>query len=238
MAAPDAIGLIIEKGLEGLNRYYSVYRGVVLSNDDPDKANGLLLWLPEVLGGIKAWAYPKNQYGSKGCGIKPLTPQVNDIVYVTFEYGDASKPLWEYHGWAKGEAPTPLNDPLIGGVITPNGNRVLYNEQDNTLDIYFNGQIYIHGKQEVVVSSDSIVTVKGNTGVVINGGDNDGMVNIQQLTQKLNQLVQEINGLKAELAAHTHTGNIGTPTSPPIAPLSQTFSPFVAEDYEDTKALH
>lgn len=234
----DTLGLIIEKGLEGINRYYSVYRATVLSTDDPDNANGLLVWMPEVLGGIKGWAYPRHQYGSQGCGIKGLTPQEGDIVYVSFEYGDASKPLWEYHGWARGEAPFPLNNPLVGGIITPNGNRILYNEEDNTLDVYFNGQVFIHGKGETVVTSDSSVTIKGASGVVINDGANGGQVNVQQLTQKLNQLVQEIEQLKAQLNLHTHTGNAGAPTSPPITPLTQTLTPFVAEDYEDEKALH
>ncbi len=32
-------------------------------------------------------------------GFKYLAPKVGDIVFVTFEFGDPTKPLWEYHGW-------------------------------------------------------------------------------------------------------------------------------------------
>lgn len=234
----DAIGFFIERGLEGINRFYSIYRAVVIDNRDPNKLNRLKVYVPEVLGGLKAWAIPRNQYGGLGHGIKPLTPQVGDYVYVTFEYGDASKPLWEYHGWAQGESPVPLNNPLVGGIITPKGNRILYNEEDDTLDVYFKGQVFIHGVSEVVLSSDSSVNLRGESGVVLNEGDNGGIINIEELTAKLNQLVQEIEQLKTQINAHTHTGNSGVPTSPPLTPITQIFSQFTSSDYEDTKSLH
>lgn len=236
--ATDVMGVIIEKGLEGLNRFYSIYRAVVVDNEDPDKANGLKVYIPEVLGGLITWAIAKHQYGGEGYGIKQLTPQVGDYVYITFELGDASQPCWEYHGWAAGEAPAPLNNPNVGGIITPKGNRILYDEDENTLDIYFKGQVLVHADAEVVVSSGSVVTLNGKDGVVINGGDNGGEIIIDKLTAKLNQLVGEIESLKAQLNAHTHTGNAGAPTSPPLTPLTQPISTFNSLDYEDTKTLH
>lgn len=235
---PDAIGLFIEKGLEGINRFYSIYRATVIDTNDPDKANGLKVWVPEVLGGIQVWAYPRGQYGSDQCGIKPLTPQEGDTVYVTFEYGDASKPLWEPHGWARGEAPYPLNEPFVGGFITPKGNRILYREDEESLEITFNGQIFLSGGGEVIISSSKAIQIKGDSGVIINEGDNEGLVNITELTQKLNQLVQELETIKTQINTHVHTGNMGNPTTPPVTPISQTISPFNASDYEDIKALH
>lgn len=234
----NATDIIIEKGLEGLNRFYSIYRAVVIDNQDPDKANNLKVWIPEVLGGLQAWAIPRNQQGGEGNGFKSLTPDIGDYVYVTFEYGDASKPLWEYHGWAKGESPFPLNDPNYFGFITPKGNRIIVNEEDGTLDVSFKGQIFVRSASEVIISGGTLVNINGEDGVVVNGGENGGVINIDPLTQKLNQLVQEIETIKAQINTHTHTGNSGTPTSPPITPISQTISQFSAEDYEDTKHLH
>lgn len=75
--------------------------------------------------------------------------------------------------------------------------------------------------------------------IELNGGENGGMVNIKELTQKLNALVQAFN-------AHTHTvtgSGTMTPTgaiavaanATPVANPAQTFN---TRDYEDTKITH
>ena len=79
---------------------------------------------------------------------------------------------------------------------------------------------------DIDTSGDITVNCRGN--IVINGGSNDGLVKINELTQKLNQLVQQFN-------AHTHTvpnGSSSAPT-PPIA-----FPYFSKTQYEDTKVKH
>ena len=63
--------------------------------------------------------------------------------------------------------------------------------------------------------------------ITINGGKLGGMVNIGDLTSKINELVQSFNN-------HTHTGNMGSPTSTPMA-QAKTFN---KSDYEDTKIKH
>ena len=76
--------LITEDGLEGLGRYYSVYRGIVVDNDDQEKhMNRIKVCCPEVMNGIISWAYPKGQHGSINNGFKFLAPKVGDIVFVT-----------------------------------------------------------------------------------------------------------------------------------------------------------
>ena len=90
--------LLTEEGIEGLGRYYSVYRGIVVDNNDTEKhMNRIKVCCPEVMGGIITWAYAKGQHGSINNGFKYLAPKVGDIVFVTFEFGDPTKPLWEYH---------------------------------------------------------------------------------------------------------------------------------------------
>ena len=70
--------LITEEGLEGLGRYYSVYRGIVVDNDDQEKhMNRIKVCCPEVMSGIISWAYPKSQHGSINNGFKFLAPKTN-----------------------------------------------------------------------------------------------------------------------------------------------------------------
>lgn len=230
---------IVERGLEGLNRFYGIYRGLVMENKDPLGLNRLYIWIPEVMGGITRWALPRGQQGGAQYGFKKLAPQVQEIVYVTFEYGDASKPLWEPHGWSTQEVPGKLKEPDAGGFVTPNGNMCLFDEKDNTLHLYFKGSIYIHSGSSVVLSSDSILSLKSEKGVVLNGGKNGGIINSEDLTAKLNQLITELETVKTQINTHTHNCTApGSPSGPPIIPISQIFSQFISLDYEDEKALH
>lgn len=87
--------------------------------------------------------------------------------------------------------------------------------------------------QLVVLQIDHVESIKITGSISISGdiaineGKLGGLVNIEDLTNKLNTLVQSFN-------AHTHTGNIGSPTSPPVK-QAQTFN---KSDYEDTKIKH
>lgn len=71
-----------------------------------------------------------------------------------------------------------------------------------------------------------VLAVDHAESVVINGGKLGGLVNVEQLTQKINELVQAFN-------AHTHQGFHG-PTGPPL----KTAQPLNRSDYEDTKIKH
>lgn len=73
--------------------------------------------------------------------------------------------------------------------------------------------------------------------VIINGGNNDGLVNIVDLTTKLNQLISEIKTLKQDYVSHTHPTPSG-PSSAPTVPFTGTFSNFNKTDYEDINVTH
>lgn len=234
----DPLEFISHNGTEPLNRFYSVYRGLVRNNQDPHKNNALLVYIPEVLGGITVWAYPRGQQGGPGYGLKGFTPSAGEVVYITFEDGDASMPLWEYHGWAKGEAAYPLNEPGYAGIVTPGGNMIILNEKENELQVMFKGKIIISGGKEVVVKSNSNIVLEGES-IVMNQGENQGLVKIKELTEKLNQTLRELEQLKLEINTHTHTSTApGTPTSPPTVPMNTSFTPFNMFDYMDEKTLH
>lgn len=81
-----------------------------------------------------------------------------------------------------------------------------------------------------VLAVDKIesIVIRQAKSIVINGGTLGGLVNIEQLTDKLNELVRLVN-------SHTHvSGSKGTPTTPP----AQQASSFTASDYEDSKIKH
>lgn len=238
---------IVQGGVEALGRFYSLYRAIVVQNDDPLAQNRLKVAIPGIQGGTILWALARNQHGSEQTGFKYLAPAIGDIVYVSFEHGDPSKPLWEYHSWSTGQMPKFMDSPQICGFVTPNGIRVLFDDSDGHLDLYLPGEADVYAKKDITLVSDGNVqiTSNGDGRVILNVGSNGGMVNIRELTDKLNKLADEVDKLRSKYNSHTHTvavtvggvagtGTAAATTSIIASPISQ----FNKDDYEDTKCTH
>lgn len=80
--------------------------------------------------------------------------------------------------------------------------------------------------QLVVIAFDKVDSIKATGTITINGGKLGGMININDLTAKLNELVQKYN-------SHTHT----TPHGVSGVPISSAAN-FNVSDYEDNKIKH
>jgi Type VI secretion system/phage-baseplate injector OB domain len=71
-------------------RYYGIYRGVVVNNNDPLGHRRLKLTIPQVLGSqVTDWCW-----GVDGAATKVSPPVVGQGVLVSFEGGDPSFPIW------------------------------------------------------------------------------------------------------------------------------------------------
>lgn len=86
----------------GSNSYYGKYRGTVLNNVDPEMRGRLMLTVPDVLGVIpSSWAEPCVPLaGPTGppMGVY-LVPPIGAGVWVEFEHGDPSYPIWAGCRW-------------------------------------------------------------------------------------------------------------------------------------------
>lgn len=76
--------------------------------------------------------------------------------------------------------------------------------------------------------------------IIFNGGELDGLVIIQKLTDKLNELKDTVNSLINAYNNHTHitTATVGTGSAGTISPTTskaQTAKSFKKSDYENTK---
>lgn len=192
-------GILQKFGLEFLGRYYSIYRGIVIDNQDPDNLNQLKVYVPSVQNGLKVWARSK-QIGFNQAGVKFITPKRGDIVYVEFEKGSPLNAVWSYHPWAIEEMPEEFKDNQTAGIITPFGHKLYIKDTEGVMVLQI-------GDSEV--DKDTLVTltiektghlnlqVGGDTGTsidiqgkttIINGGENKGLVNsdaIRSLAQAL-----------------------------------------------------
>ena len=89
-----------------------------------------------------------------------------------------------------------------------------------------------------------VLMVEKSETVIFNGGELGGLINIADLTTKLNNLTDKVNALIDTFNSHTHTvattgsaaaqsGTAAAPTSP-----AQKAATFNQSDYEDTKIKH
>jgi hypothetical protein len=79
------------KDSDGKVRFYGVYRGVVADTRDPLAKNRIRVQVPQVLSDqVTGWAWPI----SSPSNTQVVVPAVGDGVFIMFEGGDPSFPLW------------------------------------------------------------------------------------------------------------------------------------------------
>ena len=84
--------------------YFGKYRGIVTDNADPEKRGRLKLRVPTVLDDAEIWALPCVPYAGDKVGFFFL-PEAGTAVWVEFEGGDPSYPIWTGFFWTDGQAP-------------------------------------------------------------------------------------------------------------------------------------
>lgn len=119
-------------------------------------------------------------------------------------------------------------DVEIGNMEVPDV-RLRASESDDNAQLLITpalGSAVIVGSLSGDLTQLVVLAVDKADSILINGGKLGGLINIEQLTSKLNDMVQVFN-------SHTHQGVHG-PTSPPL----KMTQPFQASDYEDKKVKH
>jgi uncharacterized protein involved in type VI secretion and phage assembly len=204
--------------------YYGKYRGTVTNNLDPGMRGRLKAHVPDVLGELETgWALPCVPYAGEGSGTFTV-PEPGTGVWIEFEAGDVSRPIWSGCWWGEGQVPADLcgnkGTPALkvirseqGLMVTLDdvGQTIHVSDQDgqNLLEIQVEaGQITIRGAVKAVVGAPQIELVENATHPVVLG---------DQLLQYLNQIV-------ALYQSHVHPGQLAmgvfsvTP-APPVPPL-------------------
>ena len=83
--------------------FFGKYRGLVTdNNDDQLKRGRLRVQVPQVLGLQEVWALPCVTYAGKDVGFFAMPP-IGTVVWVEFEAGDPSFPIWTGCTWALGD---------------------------------------------------------------------------------------------------------------------------------------
>jgi Type VI secretion system/phage-baseplate injector OB domain len=191
------------------DRFYGKYRGLVAINVDPLSLGRLKAMVPEVLGEIpSSWALPCAPYAGTGAGFFAVPP-VGAGVWIEFEAGDVSRPIWTGAWWAAGEVPMdekgiPAQAPTTKIFRTEFGLLMAYDDLAQTITIsdalglnlmtvkVFEGTILIKSAVRVVLEAPLIQHGQGAFHPAVFG---------DQLLTYLNQLVAMFN-------SHVHPGEL------------------------------
>jgi type VI secretion system secreted protein VgrG len=120
-------------------RYFGKYRGAVVDIEDPKKLGRVKTIVPAVMGSADdiGWAFPLPASGG-GVNTGDLQlPEKNDYVWIEFEEGDVSRPLWRHGSWGirNGDSMVPKHSRG-----EPDETDYVFRESGNVPPTQFNGQ--------------------------------------------------------------------------------------------------
>jgi len=156
------------------SRHFGKYRGVVRNVEDPDRLGRIRALVPAVYGDQDSpWAMPALPFAGAQHGMS-LIPEVGDSVWIEFEAGDISLPIWTGCFWTSGQRPTP--DGVKARVLaTSMGHQVLIDEDANEMKL-------IHpGGAEIILNGDGITLKMGLCELKVGSSEidlNQGMVKV------------------------------------------------------------
>ena len=180
---------ILYYGLESIGKYYSAYRGYVVDNDDEDGLGKLQVKIPTV---TKNKIHPSWAYPKTQWGGKgygmQLLPVKGELVWIEFEHGDTRFPIWNFAHRTDGDKPEEFVSPQIYGFKTPRGQIIVIDDREDVQKI------------------------------IINHGENVGLVKVIELTEMLNKNEDKMN----ELLAHYRMHMMIDPISGYAGPLDPT----------------
>jgi uncharacterized protein involved in type VI secretion and phage assembly len=215
--------LVAEQLLDWVrNHYFGKYRGTITDNNDSTNRGRVKVSVPAVLGTLEVWAMPCFPYQGDGVGIY-MIPEAGAGVWVEFEAGNPSYPIWSGGFWADNELP---ND-QTGSQVTPSL-RMMRSEQGLIISMDDNAQVItlsdsngnniltidsvqseikLHGSMKVVIDGPQIELVENSTHPLVYG---------DSLLSYLNQLVTMFN-------THQHVGEMALGVFPvtPMIPVVQ-----------------
>jgi uncharacterized protein involved in type VI secretion and phage assembly len=152
------------------SRYYGKYRGMVVNNDDPEKMGRITANVPEVLQEVESpWALPAAPFAGPQHGLV-LIPEVGDGVWIEFEAGDISRPIWSGGWWGEKELPKPAT-PKVRVLATKTNQKIVIDDDAKeiqllqskgaTLKMTDNDITLTIGQSEIKMTSSDITLKNG-----------------------------------------------------------------------------
>jgi phage baseplate assembly protein gpV len=126
--------LLVQLAQRVQNKYFGKYRGFVVDNQDPRHLARLRLRVPSVLGATELdWALPCLPFGGLADQGLFTVPEVGAQVWVEFEEGELSAPIWTGTFWQTADdvpEEAALDEPTTRLLKTPSGHRLQFDDAE------------------------------------------------------------------------------------------------------------
>jgi hypothetical protein len=184
------------------------------------------------------WASPANGKffaGGETKGFGDISiPKIGTVVKVTFPTGDLYAPEWTFIQNLNVQAIEEIQDSY-------EGSHILLYDNDEQVKVFYTpgkGLNIFHKDSSIIINPDSSITIqhKDTESIIELIGNTINVVSTQQVNITTEKAVIDASAIElGEGAAealikgntfqkifnqHTHIGNLGAPTSPPIVPLT------------------
>jgi uncharacterized protein involved in type VI secretion and phage assembly len=148
-------------------RFYGKYRGTVL--DVEASTMRIKASVPAVYGAVSSgWAWPCVPYAGDSVGIAFL-PEVGSAVWIEFEGGDVSFPIWTGCFWLSGQVPSDAAAAVK--VIVTKQHKILLDDDQGSITIQdSNGNKITLDSSGLTLSNGSQTILIGDSEVNINDG--------------------------------------------------------------------
>src|SRR5215207_1007676 len=137
-------------------RHYGKYRGLVTDNEDEKNLGRLKAQVPEVLGDVETgWALPAAPFAGDGLGLFAVPPPGSGV-WIEFESGDVSRPIWSGCWWGEGQVPNQAT-PAIKVLKTVSGHTVTLDDTDGSEKV----EVTDKNGAKIIMDQSSIEISKG-----------------------------------------------------------------------------
>lgn len=188
-------------------RVYGKYRGFVVDNQDPETRGRLRLRIPALLAEeVTGWALPCLPFGGLADQGMFMIPEIDAQVWVEFEAGDLSQPIWTGTFWQQSSdtpAEAAIDPPTTRLLKTPSG--ILFQcddaegEERILLKHPTEAQVEIdkNGTITLTDANGSTLTLEAEAGEVVIEDANGNMMTMNSSGTTL----EDSNGNKVEMVA-------------------------------------
>jgi molybdopterin-binding protein len=145
--------------------YYGIYRGTVESVEEGDNLGIISVKIPDVFGPghTVSRVRPCSPFAGDKHGFVAI-PEPGDGVWIQFEAGKTSLPVWIGFWWASGEIPEPKGK-LVRSFITTKGHKFVLDDDADEVTLLHSG-----GAEMKMTGSDVTITI-GNASIEMSSSE-------------------------------------------------------------------